>query len=64
MATVGPNSYIVKEIIDALGLSFVRKLDIRMRMDEAISITVEYLPEGEDMKKLVPILKHYELVEK
>lgn len=53
-----------KEIADALGIKHCRKLDIRMRMDEIVTVEAEFFPEIDGIKQLVPILKKFELVEK
>ena len=53
-----------KEIADALGIKHCRKLDIRMRMDEIVTVEAEFFPEIDGIKQLVPILKRFELVER
>ena len=55
---------VCKEIAEALGIKHCRKLDIRMRMDEIVTIEAEFFPEIDEIKQLVPILKKFELVEK
>ncbi|GAG97002.1 unnamed protein product [marine sediment metagenome] len=55
---------VCKEIADALGIKHCRKLDIRMRWDEIITIEAEFYPEIDGVKQLVPILKKFRLVEK
>ncbi len=61
VAITGKDS-VCKEICAALGLSHVRKLDIHMALSEIVVVTVEYMPEGKDLEKLIPILKRYNLV--
>jgi len=53
-----------KEIADALGIKHCRKLDIRIRTDEIVTIEAEFFPEIDGIKQLEPIFKKYELVEK
>ncbi len=55
---------VCKEIADALGIKHCRKLDIRMRVDEIVTIDAEFYPEIDGIKQLVPILKEFVLVEK
>lgn len=50
-----------KEIADALGIKHCRKLDIRIRTDEIVTVEAEYYPEIDGVKQLLPILKKYEL---
>jgi hypothetical protein len=63
MAITGKDS-VCKEVCDALGLKNVRKLDLHMSVDDVVIVKVEYYPEINDIEKLVPILKKYQLVEK
>ena len=52
---------ICKEIANALGIKHCRKLDIRMRIDEIVTVEAEFFPEIDGIKQLVPILKKFEL---
>lgn len=63
MAVTGSDK-VAKEIVDALGIKNCRFLNIRLRYDEVAVVTAEFYPDTEQLEKLVPILKEYELVEK
>jgi len=52
-----------QEICEALGLKHVRKLDLHMAFDEIVTVTIQFYPEEEGVKKLVPVLKKYNLIE-
>jgi hypothetical protein len=66
MAVLSGNNPISKAIIDALGLKNVVNLDIRMHLNEVVQISVDYFPDQDDLKNIVPILQHqdYELIPK
>jgi hypothetical protein len=51
------------EIIDALGLKNVRRLDLHMDVGEMVTVTAECFPEVDGMKRLPAILRKFELVE-
>jgi len=53
-----------KEIADALGIKYCRKLDIHFRMGAIATVEAEFYPEIDGVKQLLPIFKKYELVEK
>jgi len=55
-------SKIGKEIQDALGLKATRIIDIHLPFDDISTITVEYLPDEEDLERIIPILKKYKIV--
>jgi hypothetical protein len=51
------------EISEALGLKHARVIDIHLDYQDVAMITVNYLPDEEDLEKIVPILKKYKLIE-
>ncbi len=55
------------EVIEALGLSNVKNIvdiDLTIHCEDVITVTVKYYPENDELDKLIPILKKYELKEK
>jgi hypothetical protein len=63
MAAGGTGGKLAKEICDAFGLKYVRKLDIHMAYNEIFTVTAEFYPEIDGIRQMVPILKKFELVE-
>ena len=55
--------FVEAEICEALGLKNVIDFDLKMDVKDGTSITIKYRPDEGDLKKLVPILKKYKLVE-
>ena len=55
---------VCKEICDALGLRNVRSLDLHMRCNSIVTVTAEFCPEEDGMRKMIPILREFNLVEK
>ena len=49
------------EICEALGLKNVRKFNLSMGIGEATIATVEYFPEADGVKAVIPILKKFKL---
>jgi len=64
MAVIDGNSKVCKEIADAFGIKNCSMLNIHLEVGRIVSITAKFYPEEEDLKKLGPILKNYQLVEK
>ena len=53
-----------QEICEALGLpKHCRSLELNMRYDSLATVKVEYYPEEEGIRRLIPILKKYYLLE-
>jgi hypothetical protein len=50
-----------KEIIDALGLKGVIKLDLHLEYGKPITIDVLAYPDGNGLKLLAPIFKKYKV---
>ena len=63
MAIVGPHHPVLKEICEALGLRQVKSLKLIMEACSSVRVETEFYPEDENLEKLVPILKRYNLVE-
>jgi len=63
MAAITSHDPVCGEICDALGLKRVTSLQLNMKLGEIVRIEAEYFPDKEDLKKLIPILKRYELKE-
>jgi len=65
MTTVKGHHPVCKEICIALGLDlkYIKKLDLHMAYNEIVTVSIEYNPEEDGVKKLAPILKKFELVE-
>lgn len=64
MAYLSGHSSACKEIAEALGIKHCKKLDIRMRLDEIVTVEAKFYPEIDGVKQLEPIFKKYELVER
>lgn len=65
MAVSSPNDINV-EIAKALGIEAdnIQSVTLRMRAGEIVSVDMLYFPKKEDLKKLIPVLMKYQLVEK
>lgn len=65
MAIVKPNDINVK-IAKALGIEAdnIQSITIRMLANEVVSVDMLYYPDKKDLKKLIPVLKKYQLIEK
>jgi hypothetical protein len=63
MAIVAGRNEWAKEICDALGIKYCRKLDLHLEVDSVATVEVEYYPEEDGVLKLVPIFKKYRLEE-
>lgn len=65
MSMVSGKHPVCLEICEALGLKFkhIRKLDLHMAYNEIVTVSVEYNPEEEGVKRLIPILKKFNLVD-
>jgi len=57
-------SKVCNEICDVFGLKNCRVFDLHMASSDIVTVRVEFMVEEEDLKKLIPILKEYSLVEK
>jgi len=56
---------VVLEIIDAFGLgNQVSEFNLHIKYDEYVEVTTTRLVYNSELKKLIPILKKYNLVEK
>lgn len=64
MKIVTGKNKVCKEICEALGLKNARKLDLHMVYDKVVTVTAEFYPEEDGIKKLIPILKRFNLVER
>lgn len=62
MAAANPMT-VGSEICKALGLDRVISLDIRIRMDEFVSVTAEMVADEQQGEELATVLKRYELRE-
>lgn len=62
---VSSNS-IGNQVLDALGITLqgVTGLKLEMRADQAVSITVSYFPEREQVEDCIELIKRYALVER
>lgn len=64
MAIVCSNSIqLQKELVETLGLKDVVSLDFHFNRHEQPTLTVSFVPRGDDLGKLVAVLKKYRLVE-
>jgi hypothetical protein len=59
---VSPVHPVCKEIVDALGLKHVRRLEIKMDLKDVVAVDVTYLPEIDGVKQFPAILAKYKLV--
>lgn len=59
---VSPSDKICKEICGALKLKYARKLNIYMETGKSITAEVEFYPEIDGVRQLVPILRKLQLV--
>jgi len=50
-----------REICEALGLKYVRKLDIHIELGEIVSCVAEFFPVEDGVKQLIPILQKFSL---
>lgn len=64
MGVVAGHHEICVKVAEALGIKHCRKIDIRMRLKEIVTVTVEFFPEEDQILALVPILREFELHEK
>lgn len=62
MAVVTGRNPVCGEICDALGLKHVRRFDLHVAIDEIATVIVEYYPEIDGIKQLVPIFKKFTLM--
>lgn len=63
MAIVAGHDYVCVEICDALGIKRAKRLNLNMEVGNIVTIEVTSLVYKENLKKLIPILKKYHLVE-
>jgi len=63
MAAITPHDPVAGEICAALGPKRVISFHLIMEPGEIVRIEAKYYPDKEDLKKLMPILKKYELKE-
>ena len=54
---------IAKEICDIFGLKHVRMLNLHFAVGNFVRATVEFYPEENKIRQLIPILEHYRLEE-
>lgn len=59
IATTNP---VIGEILAALGLKNVTRLEMKMEIDRIVAVNVTYYPEVDGMKQLPAILAKYKLV--
>ena len=59
---VSTKDKICGEICDALGLKHVRKLDLHMAIGEIMTCEVEFYPEEDGIKQMIPLLGKFKLV--
>ena len=62
--TVATGRTIGKQIADALGIKYCRKLDIHIPLSGIVTVETEFFPEIDGVKQLEPIFKKYKLIEK
>lgn len=63
--SVGPNNSVIGELLEALGLAGIkniRSLELRVSVDELVTVTIERYPEEEELRKFGEFIKeNYEL---
>jgi hypothetical protein len=60
--TTAPLNPVVRQILDSLGLKNVVEFNLRMAINEVVTVNVKYFPEVDEIKQLPAILAEYELV--
>ena len=58
---VSTSDKLCKNICDALGLKNVVKLDISLEVGNLVRVTVEYFPDRNNVKELIPVLKRMKM---
>ena len=61
---IAGNNKLCAKIAKALGIKHCKSLDLRMRLNEIVSIKAEFYPEIDGIKQLESVFKEYELIEK
>ena len=53
----------IKELCDVMGIKSCKSMDIRIRMDECVTVTAECLIESPELGRMVSILRRFRLEE-